>query len=119
MEQYKLGDMEKKFAQIIWDNAPISSGELVKLCQAQLDWKKSTTYTMLRRLCQRGIFVNDGGTVRTLVSRDDFYAAQSRQFVNDTFSGSLPGFLTAFAKKQRLSQQEIDEIQALIDSYKE
>lgn len=119
MEQYKLGDMEKKFAQIIWDNAPISSGELVKLCQTQLDWKKSTTYTMLRRLCQRCIFVNDGGTVKTLVSREDFYAAQSRQFVNDTFSGSLPGFLTAFTKKQRLSQQEIDEIQALIDSYKE
>lgn len=119
MEQYKLGAMEKKFAQIIWDNAPISSGELVKLCQARLDWKKSTTYTMLRRLCRRGIFVNDGGTVRTLVNREDFYAAQSRQFVNDTFNGSLPSFLTAFTKKQRLSQQEIDEIQALIDSYKE
>ncbi len=117
MEQYKLGDMETHFAKIIWDRAPISSGELVKICETELNWKKSTTYTMLRRLCQRGIFVNKKGTVSILISREDFMAMQSKQFVDETFSGSLPRFLTAFTKKQKLSQREIDEIQALIDSY--
>ena len=117
MEQYKLGDMETRFAQIIWERAPIPSGELVKICEQVLDWKKSTTYTMLRRLCQRGLFENKSGIVNVLVSRDDFAAMQSKQFVDETFNGSLPRFLTAFTKKQKLTQKEIDEIQMLIDNY--
>lgn len=117
MEQYKLGDMETRFAQIIWERAPIPSGELVKICEQELDWKKSTTYTMLRRLCQRGLFENKNGIVNVLVSRDDFAAMQSKQFVDETFNGSLPRFLTAFTKKQKLTQKEIDEIQMLIDNY--
>lgn len=119
MEKYKLGEMETAFAEIIWDNSPIASGELVKICEKELEWKKSTTYTMLKRLCQREIFENDNGTVKVLISKEDFKAAQSEEFVEETFGGSLPMFLTAFTKRNRLSAKEIEEIKNLIDSYKE
>lgn len=119
MEKYKLGEMEMAFAEIIWVNAPISSGELVKICEKELEWKKSTTYTMLKRLCQRGIFENDGGTVKVLINRDEFKAAQSEEFIDETFGGSLPMFLTAFTKRNKLSAKEIEEIRNLIDSYRE
>ena len=119
MEKYKLGEMETAFAEIIWDNAPVASGELVKICEEKLDWKKSTTYTMLKRLCQREIFENDCGTVKVLMSREKFKAAQSEEFVAETFGGSLPMFLTAFTKHNKLSAKEIEEIKNLIDNYKE
>lgn len=119
MEQFKLGEMEQKFADIIWQNAPIASGELVKLCFAELEWKKSTTYTMLKRLCDREIFENDGGTVRPLMTKDEFLAAQGEQFVNEAFEGSLPQFLAAFTRRKKLSKKEIAEIQRLIDEHKE
>ena len=119
MEKYKLGEMEMAFAQIIWNNAPVSSGELVKICEKELNWKKSTTYTMLKRLCQREIFENDGGTVKVLINHDEFKAAQSEEFLDEHFSGSLPMFLTAFTKRNKLSAKEIEEIKNLIDSYKE
>ena len=119
MEKYKLGEMEMAFAQIIWNNAPVSSGELVKICEKELNWKKSTTYTMLKRLCQREIFENDNGTVKVLITKDEFKAAQSEEFIEETFGGSLPMFLTAFTKKNKLSAKEIEEIKNLIDSYKE
>jgi len=119
MEKYKLGEMEMAFAEIIWSNAPVSSGELVKICERELNWKKSTTYTMLKRLCQREIFENDGGTVKVLIKRDEFKAAQSEEFLDEHFSGSLPMFLTAFTKHNKLSAKEIEEIKNLIDSYKE
>jgi predicted transcriptional regulator len=112
---YKLGAMETRFAELIWDNEPISSGELVKLCERELDWKKSTTYTMLRRLCQRGIFQNKGGAVSSLMSRQEFNALQSERFVEETFDGSLPQFLAAFTMRKKLSPKEIDELQKLID----
>ena len=115
MTEYKLGAMETRFAQLIWANAPVASGELVKLCEKKLSWKKSTTYTMLRRLCERGIFKNENGTVRALMSEQDFAALQSEKFVEETFDGSLPRFLTAFTSRNKLSEQEIAELQRLID----
>ena len=119
MKQYKLGEMETAFAEIIWDNAPVTSGELVKQCEEKLDWKKSTTYTMLKRLCQREIFENDNGTVKVLITKEEFKAAQSEEFVEENFGGSLPMFLTAFTKRNKLSAKEIEEIKNLIDNYKE
>jgi predicted transcriptional regulator len=92
MGDYKLGEIEARFADLIWRHEPLTSGELVKLAQESLSWKKSTTYTVLRRLCEKGIFQNEGGQVTSLLSREEFYAAQSEEFVNETFSGSLPAF---------------------------
>ncbi|NLT15720.1 MAG: BlaI/MecI/CopY family transcriptional regulator [Clostridiales bacterium] len=115
MEDYKLGVMETRFAELIWDNAPISSGELVKLCEKELDWKKSTTYTMLRRLCDRGIFQNSDSTVSSLMTKQEFAALQSEKFVEETFDGSLPQFLAAFTMRKKLSEKEIGELQSLID----
>lgn len=115
MLDYKLGAMETRFAELIWDNEPISSGDLVKLCEKELSWKKSTTYTMLRRLCERGIFQNADSVITSLISRQDFAALQSEKFVEETFDGSLPRFLAAFTRRKKLSQKEIDELQKLID----
>ena len=119
MEERKLGPVELRFAELIWENAPISSGELVKLCARELEWKKSTTYTVLKKLCEQGLFQNQGGTVTVLVSRQDYQARQSKQFVADPFSGSLPAFLAAFAQGAPLSQKDIADIRALIDRFEQ
>ena len=119
MDDKKLGAVEARFADLIWQNAPIRSGELVKLCEAELQWKKPTTYTVLRRLCQRGIFSNDDGIVTARISREEFYAMQSERFVEETFSGSLPSFLAAFTRRRSLSADEVEEIRKMIDSYPE
>ena len=119
MVNYKLGLVEQKFAELIWQNEPISSGELVKMCLKELEWKKSTTYTVLKKLCEKGIFQNDNGTVSSLISKDDFFALQSKNFVDETFEGSLPAFIAAFTKKQTLSKKEIEEIRKMIDAYGE
>lgn len=119
MDEIKLGAVESCFADIIWQNEPLSSGELVKLCSEQLNWKKSTTYTVLKKLCERGIFQNSNGIVTSLISREEFYARQSEQFVNETFQGSLPAFIAAFSKRKSLTAEEIDEIRKMIDSYGE
>ena len=119
MEERKLGPVELRFAELIWENAPISSGELEKLCARELEWKKSTTYTVLKKLCEQGLFQNQGGTVTVLVSRQDYQARQSKQFVADTFSGSLPAFLAAFAQGAPLSQKDIADIRALIDRFEQ
>ena len=119
MDHHKLGFVEQKFAELIWQNEPISSGELVKLCLKELEWKKSTTYTVLKKLCEKGIFQNDNGTVSSLISKDDFFALQSKNFVDETFEGSLPAFIAAFTKKQTLSKKEIEEIRKMIDAYGE
>lgn len=111
---WKLGKMETRFAELIWANAPISSGELVRLCQEELEWKKSTTYTMLRRLCQRGVFENREGTVTALLSREEVLARQSEAFLEENFQGSLPRFLAAFTARKPLSDQEVRELEALI-----
>lgn len=115
MADYKLGAVEARFADLIWENEPLASGDLVKLCGKELDWKKSTTYTVLRRLCERGIFQNENGTVTSCLPKQDFYAKQSVQFVEESFDGSLPQFLAAFTTKKKLSQKEIEELEKLID----
>lgn len=118
MTNINLGPIESRFADIIWNNEPLTSGQLVKLCEAELTWKKSTTYTVLRRLCERGLFQNADGVVTSLVSRDEYYAMRSEEFVEEAFQGSLPGFLTAFTRRKKLSDKEIDALQALIDSHR-
>ena len=112
----KLGVVESRFADIIWDEEPLSSGELVKLCKEKLEWKKSTTYTVLKKLCEKGIFQNVNGKVTSLISKQEFYARQSEEFVEETFDGSLPAFIAAFASSKQLSKEEIKEIRTLIDS---
>lgn len=119
MEEMKLGLVESKFADMIWSHEPLSSRALVNLAQAELGWKKSTTYTVLKKLCDRGIFQNQGGIVTSRISRQDFFAMQSEKFVEETFAGSLPAFLAAFTKRKPLSQQEITEIRRMIDSFGE
>ena len=115
MEMMKLGMVEAQFAELIWAREPIASGELVKLCEKELNWKKSTTYTVLKKLCERGIFQNNDGVVTSQLTRDEFNAVQSEQFVEDTFEGSLPAFLAAFTSRKPLSKEEAEEIRRLID----
>ncbi len=115
MSDLKMGAVESRFADMIWSSEPVSSTELVHMAAQELDWKKSTTYTVLKRLCERGIFQNREGTVTSLISKQDFYAVQSEKFVEETFSGSLPAFLAAFTTRKKLSEKEIAELQALID----
>lgn len=119
MEDMKLGVVESRFADIIWQNEPLPSRELVQLCQQELNWKKPTTYTVLRKLCERGIFQNEKGLVSSKISRQDFYAMQSEKFVEETFEGSLPAFLAAFTTRKALSQEEITQIRSLIDGFGE
>ena len=119
MEILRLGAVEQRFADLIWENAPISSGDLVKLCQQELNWKKPTTYTVLRKLCERGLFQNSDGCVKPVVSKEEYVSLQSEKFVEDTFDGSLPAFLAAFTSRKPLSQKEIVQIRAMIDAYKE
>ena len=116
MAEYKLGEVESIFADIIWSNEPLSSRRLAELAEERLHWKRTTTYTILKRLCDREIFQNQGGTVTSLVSREEFYAIQSHQFVEETFQGSLPAFLAAFGSRRKLSDSEVTELQKLIDS---
>lgn len=118
MAEYRLGEVEMKFAALIWDREPISSGELVKLSKEKLSWKKSTTYTVLKRLCDRGIFQNEKGTVTSLISRQEFQARQTERFVEETFGGSLPGFVAAFVSNKKLSKEDIQALQKIIDESK-
>lgn len=117
MDDTRLGAVESQFADIIWKNAPLSSRDLVKLCQQQLEWKKSTTYTVLKKLCDRGIFRNEDGIVTPLVSRQEFHARQSQRFVEETFQGSLPAFISAFASGKTLSPQDVSDIRRMLDEY--
>lgn len=119
MEVMRLGAVEQRFAELIWANAPIGSGELVKLCQQALNWKKPTTYTVLRKLCERGLFQNTDGCVTPLISKEEYMSLQSEKFVEDTFDGSLPAFLAAFTARKPLSEKEIAQILAMIDAYGE
>lgn len=116
MAEYRMGELESVFADLIWKNEPISSGHLSRLAEERLSWKRTTTYTVLKRLCDRGLFQNNGGTVTSLVSREEFYAKQSQIFVEETFQCSLPAFLAAFGSAKKLSDAEIDELQKVIDA---
>ena len=117
MDDFRLGVVETRFAELIWAHEPLSSGELVKLCARELEWKKSTTYTVLTKLCDRGLFQNQDGIVTSIVSRQEFQSRQSRRFVEDTFSGSLPAFIAAFADGGNLTDRDISEIRKMIDAY--
>lgn len=119
MIDMKLGVIETRFADIIWKNEPLPSGKLVKLCEKELGWKKPTTYTVLRKLCERGLFQNKDGMVTSLISRQAFFGIQSTQFVEETFEGSLPSFIAAFTRRKSLSLEEIAEIRRMIDSHGE
>jgi BlaI family penicillinase repressor len=119
VKEYKLTESEEKFADIIWQNEPIGSGDLVKLCEKGMEWKKSTTYTVLKKLCEKSVFQNENAVVSSLITKDDYYAKQSIRFVEDTFGGSLPKFLTAFMGAKKLSKQQAEELKKLIDEFKE
>ena len=119
MKYYKLAETEEKFAELIWQNEPIGSGDLVKLSEIEMNWKKSTTYTVLKKLCEKGIFRNENAVVSSLITKDEYYARQSIRFVEDTFGGSLPKFLTAFISGKKLSKYQAEELKRLIDEHKE
>ena len=116
MAEYRIGEVEMKFAQLIWENEPIASGELSKLSEKELSWKKSTTYTVLKRLCEKGIFQNEKGIVTSLISKEELNSRQSEQFVEENFKGSLPAFIAAFTKRKEISQKDMNEIRKMLDS---
>lgn len=115
---YRLAEQESKFSDLIWNNEPVSSTELVKLSEKTMGWKKSTTYTVLRRLCHRGIFINKDAVVSSLITREEFYAYQSRRYVEDTFGGSLPKFITSFIGGSKLSEKQAEELVRLINEHR-
>ena len=119
MSEMRLGAVESRFADIVWLHEPLPSGELAKICLEELSWKRTTTYTVLKKLCDRGIFQNVNGTVSAVISREKFYAMQSDEYVKENFSGSLPAFIAAFTSGKKLSDGEIDEIQRMIDRARE
>ncbi len=117
MEELRLGAVEARFADIVWGNAPLSTKELVALCEKELAWKRTTTYTVLKKLCERGLFLTENSTVSVLITREDFYAMQSEKFVEDTFGGSLPAFIAAFSSRKKPSESEIAEIRRMIEEF--
>lgn len=119
MAEIQLGIVESRFADMIWKNEPVSSSTLVKLAGEELQWKRTTVHTVLRRLCDKGLFQNDNGMVTSLVSREQFYSMQSEQFVDTAFHGSVPAFLAAFTKNRTLSDEERKLIRQLIDQTEE
>lgn len=119
MEELRLCNSDYRFMMIVWEHAPVGSGELVRLCQEQLGWKKSTTYTQIKRLSEKGILKNENAVVEPLVTREEVQKQESDAFVERTFAGSLPGFLTAFLGGKKLSAKEAEELKNLIDHYRE
>ena len=117
MKDMKLGMVEAHFADIVWQNEPLSTKELVSICEKELEWKRTTTYTVLKKLCERGIFKTENSMVTSLISKDEFYAIQSERFVEETFSGSLPAFIAAFSSRKKLTEEEIVEIRRMIDAF--
>ncbi len=114
----KVFKSEYRFCLILWENEPVKSSELVRLCGEQLGWKPTTTYTVIKRLAERGVLKNENTVVTSLVSKDEVQAAEINEMVEKTFEGSLPAFIAAFAKHRRLTDKEIDEVQRMIDSYR-
>ena len=114
----RLGMVEARFADIVWQNAPLSTKDLVILCKKELDWARTTTYTVLKKLCDRGIFKTENSTVTVLIGKEEFYAMQSEQFVEENFSGSLPAFIAAFSTRKKISEKEIKELEKMIKDFK-
>ena len=119
MAEIQLGVIEARFADMIWANEPVTSSELVKLAAEAFTWKRTTTHTVLKRLCEKGLFENTKGTVTSLMSRSQFYSMQSRKYVEDTFDGSLPAFFAAFTQSRKLTSEEADQIRKMIDMAQE
>lgn len=119
MSDIQLGVIESRFADIIWKNEPVSSSALVKLAGEELGWKRTTVHTVLRRLCDKGLFSNENGRVTSILSREKFYSLQSKQFVDATFDGSFPAFLAAFAQSRALTEEERNLVRQLIDQAEE
>ena len=119
MSEMQMGSVESRFADIIWQSEPITSSELAKAAEREFGWKKTTSYTVLKRLCDKGIFQNKNGSVTSLISRDEFYSLQSEKFVEETFKGSLPAFLAAFTARKTLTAQEVEQLRRLIAEYGE
>ncbi len=115
MAEIQLGVIEARFADMIWEREPVTSSQLVKLAAEVFTWKRTTTHTVLKRLCDKGLFENNRGTVTSRISRSQFYSMQSRQFVENSFDGSLPAFIAAFTKNSRLTSEEADKIRKMID----
>lgn len=115
MDDYKMGEVELQFAEIIWENEPLGSGELVKLAARELGWKKSTTYTVLKKLCTKGIFQNQNSVVSSLLRREQYFGKQAKSLVQEGFGGSLPRFLAAFAAEEKMSKKEMDALRKFID----
>ena len=118
MKNIELAAVQERFADIVWEHEPIASGDLVKICEKELNWKKPTTYTVLRKLCEKGLLQNVDGIVSSLVSKKEFYSAKSEQIIEDSYEGSLPAFIAAFTSHKKLSKKEVDEIQKMIDAFK-
>lgn len=119
MAELQMGMVEAKFADIIWRTAPVTSSQLVKLGAEEMGWKRTTVHTVLRRLCDKGLFHNDGGLVTVQMTRDEFYARQSRRYVEDSFHGSLPAFIAAFTQGRKLTEEERADIRRMIDDTEE
>ena len=117
MTDLNMGVVERRFAQLIWDNEPVTAAQLAKLAEAELQWKKTTAYTALKRLCDKGIFRNDSGTVTSLLSPQEYQARQSRKFLDDTCGGSIPAVLAAFTNRGDLSRRDLEEIRKMLDDY--
>lgn len=115
MEIPKIHESEYRFCLILWEYEPITAVQLAKLCQEQLGWKRTTTYTVIKRLSERGVLMNDAGTVTSLISKDDAQAFEINELVEKKFEGSLPAFVAAFTKRQDLSNEELDQVQQMID----
>jgi len=115
---YQMTETESKFAELIWQEEPIGSGELVRRCQQEFDWKKSTTYTFLKKLCEQGIFKNENAVVKALISKEDYMQKQGEIFVDKAFGGSLPKMIAAFMEHRRLTREQIIEIELMIEEYK-
>lgn len=119
MKNYTLGALESRFADIVWENAPLTTAELVRLCEAEFSWKRTTTYTVLKRLCNGGLFELNNGEITVTMSRDDFYSSQSESYVEENFGGSLPAFLSAFTSNRKLSKAEVEEIKKMIKNFED
>lgn len=117
--ELELGAIQERFADIVWANEQVGSGELVKICEEELNWKKATTYTVLRKLCEKGILKNENGVVSSLISKEEFYSAKSEQIIEESYEGSLPAFIAAFISRKNLTAKEADEIQKMIDTFRE
>lgn len=118
MKDFELGAIQERFADIVWEHEPIASGKLAKICEKQLNWKRPTSYTVLRKLCEKGLLQNQDGVVTSLISREEFYSTKSEHIIEDSYQGSLPSFIAAFISKKGISAEEADEIQKMIDAFK-